>query len=133
MRRTLTRIIGLGAALAVLGPAIGAAADEGPRVTGLFCLMPYRQPTPVRLGSNGDLMSVMTFYFFWRDIEPQRGQYAWEKIDAALEAAARLGKRVSLGVAPGIGTPAWVYEAGVRGFRYSGQPRKGREVTPEEM
>ncbi|GGN29946.1 hypothetical protein GCM10011578_066700 [Streptomyces fuscichromogenes] len=64
--------------------------------------------------------------FYWAQLEPQRGQYRWDLIDQAMQPWAAAGKKVILRVSAAgwakwdtaadsaHGTPAWVYDQGVK-------------------
>ena len=57
-----------------------------------------------------------TLVFYWNAVEPQDGVYDWTAIDSQIAAIAAVGKKVNLGVLPGVFTPSWVYAAGAAQF-----------------
>ena len=50
--------------------------------------------------------------------EPAESAFDWSHLDAEVARAKALGKKVSLSVAVGNRAPAWVYEAGVKEFKF---------------
>ncbi len=63
----------------------------------------------------------LSWRYRWSDIEPQEGQYHWDRIDRALEMTSNAGKKVMLRVIAGINSPEWVYQAGAKPFEFSNQ------------
>ncbi len=66
--------------------------------------------------------------FYWSEIEPENGQFDWERIDEVLEKAKLRGQRVALGIMPANGSaPKWFRELGAKGFEY--MPEQGGETS----
>jgi hypothetical protein len=45
---------------------------------------------------------------YWKNIEPERGQFNWSLFDDAIEECAKRGKKVRLCIMFGLGVPKWV-------------------------
>jgi hypothetical protein len=45
---------------------------------------------------------------YWRNIEPERGQFNWSLFDEAINRCAARGKKVRLSIMFGLGVPKWV-------------------------
>ncbi len=56
-------------------------------------------------GVDGFLLNIG-----WNDIEPSLGQYQWTILDQWLATAMPLGKKITLSVADGDNTPAWLFQ-----------------------
>lgn len=54
----------------------------------------------------------------WNLLEPVENQYDWSFLDAAISQAKSHGKMVSLSVTAGVNTPDWVYQYGVKTFKF---------------
>ncbi len=66
--------------------------------------------------------------FYWSEIEPENGEYRWDKIDEVIEKASSRGQRVALGVMPANGSaPEWYRELGAAGFEY--MPERGGDMS----
>jgi hypothetical protein len=66
--------------------------------------------------------------FYWSEIEPENGQFNWERIDEVLEKAKSRGQRVALGIMPANGSaPEWYRNLGAKGFEYT--PEQGGEPS----
>jgi hypothetical protein len=62
--------------------------------------------------------------FYWNEIEPENGQFNWERIDEVLEKAKSRGQRVALGIMPANGSaPDWYRKLDAKGFEYN--PERG--------
>src|SRR5579862_3784659 len=61
----------------------------------------------------------VTLRFWWDKIEPSEGQFNWTAVDRDIARVRAHGKKVSITVAAGYGTPAWVYAAGAAPFKFS--------------
>ncbi|HTY55469.1 MAG TPA: beta-galactosidase [Candidatus Binataceae bacterium] len=60
----------------------------------------------------------LTLRFWWDKLEPSEGHFNWEPIDRDIARARSHGKKVSITVAAGYNTPAWVYTAGAKPFMF---------------
>lgn len=92
------------------------------------------------LASNAYLAGS-TFTFYWSQLEPQKGQYAWKVIDDALAPWIANGKQGILRVSTAgwtnwqppdskQGTPSWVYSAGVKSVKESDGSLKPQYWNP---
>jgi len=55
----------------------------------------------------------------WLDIQPTNGtSYDWKALDDTINVVAAHGKKIGLAIAPGIGTPEWVYSAAPIVYKY---------------
>ena len=62
--------------------------------------------------------------FYWNEIEPENGNFRWDKIDEVIATARSRGQRVALGVMPANGSaPEWYRNLGAKGFEYT--PERG--------
>ena len=80
--------------------------------------------------------------FDWNDIEPERGRYEWDKLDAIIDHWGRLGYRFSMRLCTyeanrrmiPYATPRWVFDAGARGFSVGAvEPDYGDPVYLEHL
>lgn len=56
----------------------------------------------------------------WRDLEPEPGKFDWSFLDAEIGKVKKAGKKYTLAILGGPGTPDWVFQQkGVKGFVYS--------------
>ena len=54
--------------------------------------------------------------FYWSEIEPENGEYRWDRIDEVIEEARSRGQRVALGIMPANGSaPEWYRGLGAGG------------------
>ncbi|MEU2427089.1 beta-galactosidase [Streptomyces sp. NPDC007851] len=77
------------------------------------------------LATNPDVAG-RSLVFYWAQLEPAQGQYRWDLVDQAMQPWVAAGKKVILRVSAAgwakwdtaadsaHGTPAWVYEQGVK-------------------
>ena len=59
--------------------------------------------------------------WYWEAIEPEDGQFRWDKIDDAIETARSRGQRTAIRLMPtngGPGAPEWYRKLGAKGFDY---------------
>ena len=67
----------------------------------------------------------------WRDIEPQEGQYQWQRIDEMVAIAQREKKMVTIHILP-LRPPEWLFAAGAQAFSFTvnnpDSPQSGRTV-----
>ncbi|HVN27241.1 MAG TPA: beta-galactosidase [Candidatus Binataceae bacterium] len=75
------------------------------------------KPVPSSILMNPSVDGV-ALLFLWQNIEPGEGDFQWRAIDEQVERIHQSGKVYSLGVIPGINTPAWVYRAGAAPFQF---------------
>jgi Beta-galactosidase len=67
--------------------------------------------------SNPDVDGIV-LRFGWTAIEPRDGVFDWSQLDAQIAQAAAYGKKVSIGIFAGYGTPSWLYVAGAQRFKF---------------
>jgi hypothetical protein len=68
----------------------------------------------------------------WHELEPEPGQYRWDRLDAMVGAAAARGKKVTLHVLP-LHPPEWIFDEGAQAFTFTmgrrgGGPNAGRQM-----
>lgn len=56
----------------------------------------------------------------WKDVEPAKGEFHWDSLDAGIEAARATGRFYKILLKPGVNTPQWVYDAGAERFETLG-------------
>jgi hypothetical protein len=59
--------------------------------------------------------------WYWEAIEPVKGEYRWDLVDAVIEKARGLGQRTAIRLMPtngGPGVPQWYRDMGAAGFEY---------------
>jgi hypothetical protein len=66
----------------------------------------------------------------WDDLESAKGVYDFTLLDGELEAASRLGKKVSLGIVNGPHAPAWLYPEGTSFVEISARGRTIKLPVP---
>jgi hypothetical protein len=102
----------------------GAVQGAEP-VTGIYALI--KGNTPVR-SENLDPphISGIVSRSNWKTLEPSSDEFEWSYFDDAVRAAGSMGKKVMMGVFPGIMTPEWVYQKGAGRFTFvNPNPRAG--------
>jgi hypothetical protein len=86
-------------------PSPTPAATTRPR--GLFAVLEWGEQAKDETWQNPNVDGVVV-RAYWRDLNPERGKYDWKTFDAAVEAAAKHGKRARFIVAPGFYSPHYV-------------------------
>jgi hypothetical protein len=96
-----------------------AFAAAGRAQYGLYALgsQTVTPEVPAAVESN-PYVDGIALRFEWSVLEPAEGQFAWTALDSEIQSAASHGKKVSLSVVAGYGTPDWVYTAGAKPFSY---------------
>ena len=56
-----------------------------------------------------DLVNEVTIWRYWKDLNPTNGVYAFTALNNDIQACITAGKKVSLQIAAGNKTPAWVF------------------------
>src|SRR5271170_6093904 len=101
--------------------AIGVCGNAGnawcARARGVFALMTPGATVPRPILTNPDVDGV-ALLFLWDRIEPHDGEFDWTRIDQEVARVRASGKHYSLGVTPGINTPAWVFADGAASFEF---------------
>lgn len=113
--------------LLALLPAQAAQAAGG----GIFILhSAYAQNLDAELLKRSYIRGV-ALQIGWRDVEPQEGQYQWERIDGLIALAQREQKLVTIHLLP-LRPPEWVFNAGAQEFSFTvnfpDSPQYGRTV-----
>ncbi len=97
-------------AVAIALPAINTAKADNSTGFGLRVnLMINNDVTPLLNAAQIMRVDWLAQDVRWKDIEPQAGQYKWEKMDAAIMAVRPYGFRLLLSV---YGTPDWARVSG---------------------
>lgn len=71
----------------------------------------------------------LTLRYWWRNLEPSEGRFDWGKLDRDIALARSYGKKVSLTVGAGYGTPPWVYTASAHRSPSAGRCNGGRRCA----
>jgi hypothetical protein len=87
-----------------------AATTAHAAPSGVYALGYSNQPVSQAI-VNLPAVNGITLQAMWSDVEPKRGVYSWALFDAGIAQAKAAGKHVMLEVAPGYGSPAWLYPA----------------------
>lgn len=93
----------------------GAAMADPP--VGLYALIRGNQPPDVR-SLESPYVEGIVVRSNWKSLEPSEGRFRWDYFDSAAADASRHGRRVMMGVLPGVMTPEWVYREGARRFDF---------------
>jgi hypothetical protein len=85
-------------------------AQEAPRleiqdIAGVYAVRQDRPFDPRIYDLDIAGVSLRTY---WRNVEPERGQFNWSLFDDAIERCAARGKKVRLCIMFGLGVPKWV-------------------------
>lgn len=83
---------------AIAGLSVVNAFDNSERTGSLFNGSVYTNPN----------ISGITYRTSWKDLEPERGEYNFTKLDVVFSNAEKNGKWIKLIIVPGFGTPDWV-------------------------
>jgi hypothetical protein len=104
--------------LALVAPQAAQALAAPASNAGVYALnsVASTQPLPTAAYSSSYIDGV-TLVFYWNAVEPQDGVYDWTAVDSQIAAAAALGKKVNLGVLPGVFAPSWLYGEGAAQFQ----------------
>jgi PKD repeat protein len=86
-------------------------------ITGVYGLYTPDKALPAGVKSNPNVDGIAV-RATWDYIEPTQGSYNWAYLDSVINAAVAAGKKVSLSIAAGVRTPAWVYAAGAQAFTF---------------
>ena len=129
--RSLTAFVAFALVAANAAGATGEEpAGDQPGIRGVFCIVgggTARSPAVF----TAPHVAGASLLLKWKDIEPGKREYNWSRIDEPLKQLQRAGKKLMLSVSPGIGTPAWAYDAGAKRFHFRSQPRH-RSLEPDE-
>ena len=89
---------------------------------------------------NDNVVSVVYYRFYWREIEPNEGIFDWDIIDDKIENAKKRGKKFALGISNVSSStsyesdiPNWVYESGAKYYtcEINGKIKKVPEWTDD--
>jgi hypothetical protein len=100
-------------------------------IAGVYALGHTNKNVPREVLANRNVDGVALKYR-WRDVEPSEGTYNWRQIDSAIAEARAHGKKVSLAVAAGLGTPPWVYADGAVPFVFRWTKQWGPPLCSEQ-
>ncbi|MCC6524630.1 MAG: hypothetical protein IT373_18380 [Polyangiaceae bacterium] len=93
----------------------GSVADGGVarapvrRPRGIYAVVEWSEPPGDATWSNPRVDGVVV-RAYWRDLNPQKDVYRWDLFDAAVQAAARHGKKARFIVVPGFYAPDFVLQ-----------------------
>ena len=62
----------------------------------------------------------------WSLLEPEYGKYRWDYIDNILKQAEGTGKKVMVRILPGVSSPKWIYDKGIKGIQFTPHREKKR-------
>jgi PKD repeat protein len=85
--------------------------------TGIYALGTPNQLFPKSVFSNPNVDGIAV-RATWNALETADGVYNWSFLDTEFAAATNAGKKVSLSIAAGVGTPSWVYTEGAKSFSF---------------
>lgn len=117
-RALLISIIAAAIAITLRGSARAAS------ISGVYALQDPGQPFAPEVLNNPNVDGV-ALRFRWNWLEPRDGSYDWSRLDNQIGQAASHGKKVSISIVPGWGTPDWVYEAGAARYTFMFSPGGG--------
>jgi Beta-galactosidase len=86
-------------------------------IRGVFALGIANKRTPEAILRDPNVDGVSLLYK-WSELEPVQGRFDWRSMDDQISQASAHGKKVSLGIQPGIFSPSWVYANGARAFTF---------------
>lgn len=117
-RRWTTGCAAAGLLALGLAPPLAAAQTQPPSNAGVYVLNSQASMSALPTAAfSSSYIDGVTLVFYWSAIEPQDGVYDWTTIDAQVDAATALGKKVNLGVLPGVFSPSWLYDEGAAQFQ----------------
>jgi hypothetical protein len=119
MRRLVT--IAITVLLILLEMAMRAQCGS---IDGVFALGVAGHPVPQDILLNPNIDGV-ALLFLWKELEPRERQFDWNFSDSEIIRAHAQGKKISLGVTPGVSTPEWVYGDGARKYTFLWDKRWG--------
>ncbi len=93
-------------------------------IAGVYALQDPGQPFSPEVLNNPNVDGV-ALRFRWSWLEPREGFYDWSRLDNQIAQAANRGKKVSISIVPGWGTPDWVYDAGAARYAFMFSPGGG--------
>jgi hypothetical protein len=97
--------------------AATTSATTDHSVSGIYSLGIPDAPIPQAILANPSVDGV-ALRATWDHIETADGVFDWSYLDSQVSAATAAGKKISLSIAAGIDTPAWVYQAGAASFTF---------------
>ena len=102
-------------------------------INGVFALGIAGHPVPLAVLRNSNVDGV-SLLFLWKELEPRDGQFAWSFSDSEISRAHAQGKKISLGVTPGVSSPEWVYADGAQKYTFMwDKPWGPRPCTPVSL
>jgi hypothetical protein len=102
------------------GPS-ASATPSSPSINGVYDLPNYNTTIPSSITGNSavDGVAIRTY---WSQIEASEGVYNWSIIDKMIAQVTpptmNPGKKISISIYAGWGTPAWVFSAGAQSFSW---------------
>jgi hypothetical protein len=100
-------------------------------IAGIYALVSASKPVPQEVFARNNIDGIALRYW-WKTLESSEGIYDWSPVTRDILAARAHSKKVSLSIAAGIGTPAWVYAANVRQFKFRWVKSWGPPICSEQ-
>ncbi|MEP2652228.1 MAG: beta-galactosidase [Paraglaciecola sp.] len=69
----------------------------------------------------------------WNEVQPSSGEYDFSKLDALIDQAQRLNKKVTLSILNGPRAPQWLYAKGAKAFKYEFKNRHSERGNRQEV
>jgi hypothetical protein len=109
--------------LVVIATLLIASRSGAPAaaISGVYALQDPGRPFAPEVVDNPNVDGLALRYR-WQWLEPREGVYDWSGPDSEIARAASRGKKISISMMPGWGTPDWVYQAGATRYNYMFSP-----------
>ncbi len=95
-----------------------SASSESATANGIYVIDAIHRNSIDKVILNSPSIDGVVLEVPWSAIEPQEGKHLWSNIDSILAQAAAYSKKVSLVLGAGWQIPSWVYNDGVRQFKF---------------
>ena len=118
-------------------PPTSASPSTPTDIRGIYVYIPL--DTPISSPSAQSFQAVlnlpgmdgMLLVGLWNSIEPTMGQYDWSDLDKWMNYAISKGKKITLVIRSGDGTPQWVFQpapngAGAQALNFTSTPHQGK-------
>jgi hypothetical protein len=87
-------------------------------IRGLFAVMPRNEDAIPAEVLASPFIAGITVQINWSTLQPTQKDFAWDVLDSVISRASAAGKKVALKPLAGVGSPAWLYRAGVKKFTF---------------